>query len=71
MIKDILNCVFLAVLFSIVFMFSIENDATLMLNLFPFKTGIEAPVYIYTIVTVFLGIMIGIMLSKIHGPGKK
>ncbi|MDR2098437.1 MAG: hypothetical protein LBO78_00220 [Rickettsiales bacterium] len=36
------------------------------LNLFPFKIGIEAPVYLYTIVAVFLGMIIGIILSKIH-----
>ena len=48
------------------FLFSTENESLMVLNLFPFKMGIEIPVYLYTIMLAFISFIAGIVANKIY-----
>ena len=66
MIKYIIDWIFLGVIFFLVFLFSVENENLMVLNLFPFKMGIEMPVYLYTIILAFISFIAGVILNKIY-----
>jgi len=66
MIKYIIDWIFLGVIFFLVFLFSVENESLMVLNLFPFKMGIEIPVYLYTIILAFISFIAGIIANKIY-----
>lgn len=66
MIKYIIDWLFISVMFFLVFLFSTENDGLMVLNLFPFKMGIELPVYLYTIILAFISFIAGIVANKIY-----
>ena len=55
----------------IIVLFSIENDNLMILSLFPFKVGIEMPVYLYTITLAFISFFTGIIFSKLFYKSKK
>lgn len=71
MIKNILSWISFFVLFFIILLFSIENDNLMILNLFPFKVGIEMPVYLYTITLTFISFMLGVMFARLFYKLKK
>lgn len=71
MIKNILSWISFFVLFFIILLFSVENDNLMILNLFPFKVGIEMPVYLYTITLAFLSFIVGIVFGRIFRKSKK
>ena len=52
------------------FLFSTENKSLMILNLFPFKIGIEMPVYLYTILLFFISFIAGILANKIYNGTK-
>lgn len=66
MIKYIIDWIFLGGIFFLVFLFSTENENLMVLNLFPFKMGIEIPVYLYTIILAFMSFIAGIVANKIY-----
>lgn len=71
MIKTTLNWIAFFILFFIIVLFSIENDNLMILSLFPFKVGIEMPVYLYTITLAFISFFTGIIFSKLFYKSKK
>ncbi len=70
MIKYIINWIFLGGLFFLIFLFSTENKGLMILNLFPFKMGIEMPVYLYTIILAFISFIAGILANKVYNKTK-
>lgn len=70
MIKNILSWISFFVLFFIILLFSVENDNLMILNLFPFKVGIEMPVYLYTITLAFLSFVVGVLFARIFYKSK-
>lgn len=42
----------------------------MILNLFPFKMGIEMPVYLYTIILAFISFIAGILANKVYNKTK-
>lgn len=70
MIKYIINWIFLGGLFFLIFLFSTENKGLMILNLFPFKMGIEMPVYLYTIILAFISFIAGILANKVYSKTK-
>ncbi len=71
MLKNILNWIVFLILFFVIVLFSIENDNLMILNLFPFKMGIEMPVYLYTISLAFIAFLTGVIFAKIFHKSKK
>ena len=70
MIKNTLNWIVFFILFFVIVLFSIENDNLMILNLFPFKVGIEMPVYLYTLTLAFISFITGIIFSKLFYKSK-
>ncbi len=70
MVKYIVNWICLIGLFFLIFLFSTENKSLMILNLFPFKMGIEMPVYLYTILLFFISFIAGILANKIYNGTK-
>ena len=65
-LHNIFNSIIFLLLFSIIFVFSIDNNNVMILNLFPFKIGIEIPVYLYTIIVSFISFVLGIIFNILY-----
>lgn len=65
-LHNIFNSIIFLLLFSIIFVFSIDNNNVMILNLFPFKIGIEIPVYLYTIIISFISFVLGIIFNILY-----
>lgn len=65
-LHNIFNSIIFLLLFSIIFVFSIDNNNIMILNLFPFKIGIEIPVYLYTIIISFISFVLGIIFNILY-----
>ncbi len=65
-LKYIINWIFFLCIFIPIFIFSNDNKNLMILNLFPFKVGIEMPVYLYSFILAFIFFSLGVIVNTIY-----
>jgi uncharacterized integral membrane protein len=54
----------LAVACALVAMFAANNRGPVFIDLWPFGLGVEMPLYLFALIAIFLGILMGAMLKN-------
>ena len=71
MIKKILSKILFLCFLILVIFFSISNSENVLIGIWPFNNRIEIPLFFFTIVSLTLGIFIGMLLSLLSSINKR
>ena len=71
MIKKILSKILFLCFLILVIFFSISNSENVLIGIWPFNNRIEIPLFFFTIVSLTLGIFIGMLISLFSTINKR